>query len=288
MKTTFKTDEIAHIWAHKSAPCGKAPSALSFNGAAISSYSTEIARHITHKGKEAIVICDSSYSVTTTKHQNYVKCAIPSHIPVFWIGKRGRGDSLHDIGGKELYAYAVEQAAEALAKAEKARKSKDWHKHEAASWLDRAKFVNEFFSLRRTVDEKAIERLKVASATAERKAKAARLAREAKKMAEQQAAFAAWLRGEKDGYFSQHLFPVAFRIEGEELVSTLGARVPLQEAKRAFAFALSKRETGWQRNGTVCRVGHYQLDSIGTEGVKAGCHSITWQEMERIAPLLAI
>lgn len=85
------------------------------------------------------------------------------------------------------------------------------------------------------------------------------------------------------------------RIEGEgdaaELVTSHGARVPLAEAVAAFRFVklIRERGEGWQRNGRRVRVGSYQLDSIEPSGdFVAGCHSINWPEIERVAKLAGV
>lgn len=289
MKTVFKTDEITHIWAHQSAPYGRSPSALSFNGPAILSYATEMARHIEHKGKRAIILNETHYSITTSGHQNQIRGAIPSDIPVFRIGNIGRGASLHGIGGKELFEYAIEQASIANGRASRARSNgnKARHQREEAARLEDAQQVSAFFGLRRKVDSKAIERLRKASEAAERKAAELQRQREAQDRANQQFGYDAWKLGIEGDYFNPRNFPVAFRIEDGELVSTFGARVPIQEARLAFAFANRHRSQGWHRNGEQFKVGAYHLDAINEQGIVAGCHRISWAEIERLAPILS-
>lgn len=292
MKTVFKSNEIAHIWANKSAPSGKSPGAMSFYGDSFLSYGTTIARHITRKGKAAVILNETSYSVTSSSHQSSVRNALlGSAMPVFTIGGIGRGASL-DFNGEEgpvLFAYAMEQAAQYGAKAERSRSenTRGWNQARSAEYLESAKEINAFFGLRRKVDEGTIARLREAAAKSERKAKLEEQAREAKYRQEQTAAYAAWLKGESNGYFNAALFPTVFRVEGGELVSSRGARVPLEAARIALGFALARRGSHWQRNGEVCAVGHYQLDAINEQGVIAGCHRIAWDEVERVSAMLA-
>lgn len=285
MKTHYKSDEIAHIWAHKSAPHGNSPAAMSFNGEAFLSYSTEIARHCAHKGKPYILLDTAGFSVTTSGHQNTVRAAIPEGIPVFRV-ERNRGSTLYGITGKELFEFAVKEAAEYVARSEKARQRKDSLLASSLACLEDAKRINEFFGLKRKVDSRTINRLRVATAATERKNKLAAQKRDEEGRAKQRLSFYAWLRGETVGYFRSSLFPVAFRVEGGELVSTMGARVPLKDAKRAFSFALAHRETAWHQNGETCPVGNYALNAINAQGVVAGCHRISWQEIDRLSPVL--
>lgn len=290
MKTTFTSHEIAHIWAHKSAPYGKSPGVVSFDGPVIRSYATAIARHIEHKGKPAIIYNATSYSNSTAKHQGRIRQAIHGlDIPVFRVSRLERGTSLR-FSGDELFTYYVEQAAQSLKDSERPRirpHTREAHKGRAASFLENAKAVAAFFGLRKKVDEKAIARLATAKAKAEKRERIAREKRENEERLQQSDAYAHWLEGENGEYFNRSAFPVAFRVEGEELVSTLGARVPLRAAQVAYRFAMSKRGQDWRENGETCPVGHYRLNAINEHGIVAGCHRITWAELERLAPVLA-
>lgn len=259
---------------------------MSFDGDAFNSYATTIARHITHKGKAAILLNTCTYSSTTAGHYSYVRDAIPSSVPVFYVDGGGRGSDLIATG-EEIFDYAINKAADAGNKAEKARQKKDFWLGQQGKWLERARFVSQFYGLRKKVDEKAIERLATAKAKAEKRE---RIAREAKAMRDkinQQLAYDHWLNNEPNEYFCASLFPVAFRVEGDELVSTLGARVPLQAARVAYRFAMSKRGQAWRENGETCPVGHYRLNAINEHGIVAGCHRIAWSELERLASILA-
>lgn len=288
MKTTFKTREIAHVWAHQSAPHGKSPSALSFEGGTLLSYNTAIARIIEHKGRKAVIINDRSFSVTTSKHQSLMRRALPDDLPRFYV-EDGRGTRLQ-FDGSRLFAYAVQAATDAAQNAAMIKRkgtAKEANlRYQQETWLRRAGEVNTFFGLRRKVDEKTISRLAATNAAQERKAMAAREKRESEQRARYATAFESWKDG-GDDYFPAHNFPVAFRVEEGELVSTLGARVPLDDARRAYRFATSKRGQEWRQNGETCPVGMYALNAINEQGIVAGCHRVTWAEIERLAPVLA-
>lgn len=262
---------------------------MSFRGDSFYSYDTVIARHITHKGKEAIVLNDRHFSNTTSKHHSRVNAAIrDSSTPVFRFDE-GMGARL-DVTGKELFDYAVQRSADFLKLASKAKSRKGNYESAAANWLERAQSVNEFFNLRRKVDQNTIERLRASSEKADREADAKRKQAEAKRRIEQTEAFEAWKLGTGSAYeFDDALFPVAFRLEedGAVLVSSKGARVPTEAARVALRFVLKHRESGWHRNGSTCQVGNYQLDAINSQGIVAGCHRITWEEVERVAAMLA-
>ena len=83
--------------------------------------------------------------------------------------------------------------------------------------------------------------------------------------------------------------PVMLRIVGDEVQTSRGARFPVTHAKRALAFVRKIRESGqaYVRNGHTIHLGPYTLDRIEPDGtVKAGCHVVSWEEIELIAPFL--
>jgi hypothetical protein len=286
MKTVFTSAELPHVWAHKSAPHGRCPGNLSFNGPAILSYATEIARHCEHKGKPFVIFNATSYSVTTAKAQNEVRRAIPGGVPVFVADGIGRGMSLADVKPSELFDHAVKTAAIHASKAAKARTGRDSYLAAQAACIRKAGEISAFFGLRRKVDEKTVSRLAAAETRA--KAKAAKLAREREKarLARDAEEIAAWLAGDAAVRPSYH-WPVMLRAEGLELVTTKGARVPLADAERTFRFASALRSRGWHKNGEAHTVGGYQLDAVNDQGIVAGCHRIAWPEIERFAKAMA-
>lgn len=76
------------------------------------------------------------------------------------------------------------------------------------------------------------------------------------------------------------------RRKGDVLQTSMGAEVPFAHAVAVFLKAQQCRrtQTEWHSNGQQIRVGLFKLDSIDTEGnIKAGCHSIAWAEMSRLA-----
>lgn len=79
------------------------------------------------------------------------------------------------------------------------------------------------------------------------------------------------------------------RIDGDQVLTTRGVRFPVSHAKRALAFVRRVRESGqaYVRNGHTIHLGPYALDRMEPDGtVKAGCHVVSWEEIERIALFL--
>src|SRR5581483_2478726 len=83
--------------------------------------------------------------------------------------------------------------------------------------------------------------------------------------------------------------PAMLRITGNEVETSKGARFPVSHAKRGLAVvrACMSSNREYVRNGHTVHLGHYPLDRVEVNGtVHAGCHVVTWAEIERIAPQL--
>jgi hypothetical protein len=351
MKTVFKSDEIAHIWAHSGAPHGRSPGNLSFDGDAIKSYSTVIGRRIRAAGKVAYVLDRASFSNSTSKSQGRVWQAIPGDAQSFHVhcGRRGqfldftpvtlRDHFLHEAKEREAATpsrYArirVQQYANITASYRTAREVCIFFKlgtaaldkklaarlageSQAAETLKAALIRRQAAKAKRDVKElkertarniqqaedflanrkrpaKVVELLEKALATlpddlrgrllaAVEKHNAPYLAEIARKEAEK---IAEWRAG-KNVYLSGEV-PTMLRAEGDseaaEMVTSRGARVPLADAERTYRFACLMRARGWHKNGETHAIGSYQLDSVNEQGVIAGCHRVTWAEIEHFA-----
>jgi hypothetical protein len=109
----------------------------------------------------------------------------------------------------------------------------------------------------------------------------------AEALARQQELVTQWRAGLYSGCFYD--VPVMLRIEGDEVVTSRGARFPISHGKRGLAFVRRVRELGqaYVRNGHTIHLGPYSIDRIEADGtVKAGCHIVSWQEIERLAPVV--
>jgi len=83
-----------------------------------------------------------------------------------------------------------------------------------------------------------------------------------------------WLAGENVRL--DYDLPPHFRVEADEVVTSKGARFPINHAERSFKFCMAMREKGWKRNGHTHHVGMYQIDEISNKEIVAGCHHVQW------------
>jgi len=91
----------------------------------------------------------------------------------------------------------------------------------------------------------------------------------------------AWRKGESV-YFDYN-GPAMLRSINGDMETSQGARVPLEAAEKTYRFALRVRSAGWQRNGEQFKIGMYDLDRVNEQGVIAGCHRVSWDEIFRFA-----
>lgn len=104
--------------------------------------------------------------------------------------------------------------------------------------------------------------------------------------AKNQAAMDAWRAGGGTVGQPSHEWPTLLRVDGDDMQTSKGVRVPLTEAHKAYLFAMLKRSDEWRRNGETFGIGMYQLDSVTSEGIVAGCHRISWAEVDRFASVM--
>lgn len=110
--------------------------------------------------------------------------------------------------------------------------------------------------------------------------------------AKDKAAKDAWRAGGGTVGQSTHDWPVMLRVSGDDMQTSKGARVPLADAKWAYHLAmrlrasLSPGTTPQLPSPLENKVGMYRLDSVNDNGIVAGCHRISWTEVDRFAALM--
>jgi hypothetical protein len=81
------------------------------------------------------------------------------------------------------------------------------------------------------------------------------------------------------------------RVSGDQIESSMGARIPVEHAPRIWALVQACRASGraYQANGHTEHAGRYAIDSVSAEGeLKAGCHTIPYAELELLARTLGL
>src|ERR1039457_3060700 len=303
-KHVFDTGEIPPLWAHRTQDEARNRQGnLYFTGDTIYSYGSHfpIARHVANEaGERGVLLTTATYSVTTSSHCSAVRSAIPSGVPVFHVpnvchGRYSGSDLTADDHAGNLADYA-ERIEKHVITSARARSSyaKTWNNQHAGHLRDQAFAYCAFFGLP-VPNIPEVPEIDSDALTAIRKREAKRASEKAEQtkrewaeaLVRQQELIAKWRTSEYHGCLYD--IPPMLRIVGDEVVTSRGARFPISHAKRALAFIRRVRESGqaYVRNGHTIHLGPYALDRIEPDGtVKAGCHVVSWEEIERIAPSL--
>ncbi len=324
VKEVVDGSQVAHLWAHQAQATAREPgkccgnqSRFFFEGDTIYSYGRHfpIARHVTNrKGEKAVLITTRGYSKTTNGHIWAVRGAIRHLENVFDVERPDRDFTSKSgkLSVREEIAKHAVKYTELLELASKSRtKTGEYLGRAARLAQDTAAFAK-FFGVPFPAKQfTAPEDLKGHfKALAEKQAKAAKAATE--KREQERAAYIQtlrailpeWLGGATEFYrkvngraqayspqFSE-LGRAYFRpIPGtDEVMTTLGARFPADHGKRAYRLLKRLRDAGqsYHANGHTIHVGAFQIDSYdhATGIIKAGCHTVDWSEVERLAGVM--
>lgn len=289
MKTVFPTRQVAHVWAQGTQHEGRnSASSLYFRGNTLYSYrdSAPIAKLIEKDGVRAVLWTLSRWSSTSDKHLSYAKSA-SSHLLHFSVPTI---ECTHETA---LQGYK-DRLAETWLKSSRARTNGLRYLQEVQYLVDEANAYLAWFDLKhepfKSIITKAmldeIRKADIQHNTEKRKIQ--KIANE-KFALEVEAKAVEWIAGERDHFPAGSSGKVYMRIEDDEVVTSLGARFPVRHARRVFPHieACRTNEKAWHRNGKTLPVGHFQIDSIDTNGtVKAGCHTIEFDEIARIYGLI--
>jgi hypothetical protein len=299
-KTVFPTDEIPHLWMHKVQESARnAGGNLYFNGDTIYSYGSHfpLATHVQNaKGKPAILINSGSYSVTTSGHQSAVRQAIPSDAVTFTVPYLSEDRYLSNDQARNVKHFQ-DEIEQASIKASRARSNRDWLLGSAVKYAESLKAYCTFFGLKcpkvklyGVNDLPSLKADLIKKQIAEtKKRKAEEKQRELAAIKAAEEGIAAFRAGEDYSRFNLYNVPTMLRVNGEEVETSKGARIPIDHAVKGLRFvrAVIAKGEDWQSNGHTFHLGHYALDRVSKDGtIKAGCHVITLDEIERIAPAL--
>lgn len=296
MKKVFSNnDQVIHVWAQRTQHVGYNPKrSLSFNGDTLYSYATPIAEFVpAHK---ACLISSKSYSNTTAKHIPN-SSDIPDSWKVFYVPHLksfGGWDKGYDGNFIQANMRRFEQGyAETMKRLGRCRQATipyiiDSLKEQAKdAKVFAAHFKVKFHASRFPLPSKSvIARIKVQTAE-EIKAKAEETRQtNARIAAERAVELKAWRAG-KAGSLHGHS-KIYLRIKGENVQTSRGAEFPVKAAKLAVKLitrCVAKGELYVRQHGeSGVELGQFRIDTIESNGnVKAGCHYVEFDEIQRLA-----
>lgn len=276
-------DEVAHFWANKVQPMGKAGNVY-FEGETIYSYGSHfpIAKH--YQG--GVAFTSRSYSHSTSKHKSVTRRAIPGGTCVVYVPRpdatahsqmltvRRSVEELLDKASRARERKAI-LMAQAMQEAGDFNTYAEWRGEECRITV--SSDLSAFREEMRAAEMAAIERDRKRAAEAE--------ARNAEGIAE-------WVAGGRAP--CPHTVRPKLRLstlDGDRVVETSwGAVIPVRHAERIWPLILKRRDAG---AGLVLpspvRVGNYTMTAIRGDGsIVVGCHDIAFEEIERIAQQLGL
>ena len=310
IKRVVNSGQIGHLWFHKVQDSAKnSNGSFYFNGDTVFSYGSHfpIARHVQSRKKSAVLFTTKDYSVTTSGHKSAVRSAITDGTTVFHVPHVFADDRYASNDHPSNLGNYVERIADHLAKCARARQSysKEWEHGQAVALREEAREYAKFFRLKLpkiapipALDSEGLAKIRACEAAKSAEKAAQEKARKAER-AKQEAELAdRWREGKYDGYLYNSPVMLRLRTFGADadvqhavamVETSRGAQVPVSHALRGLRFVRSVVQTGKEyiRNGHTLHLGHYAIDRIEANGtLHAGCHVISYAEIERIAPLL--
>lgn len=325
MKKVFNSlDMVCHVWAQRNQEYGRTSNNnIFFRGDTIYSYGHHfpLATFIEDaNGVEYVLYNDDSYSVSTSNHQSILRRATGHYSRINCDTKTikyivDNSHNKHDKRFKKsLQSHVVKNVESIIAtQAQSASKRRAAHLKQddittaIACYNNACKLlsvysvkmpkrvtnkIEELQSDTKNVYEKHCKEL----IAADKKRKREQKKREQERQAKAKEAVAVFISGEKLDYEQTRaltcLQDVYMRPEADgNIYTTQRASFPIEHAIKAFEFIRACKDKGemWQRNGKTIRLGNFQIDRIDESGnVRAGCHFVKWQEIERVATVLNI
>lgn len=315
MRTVFGNSEIPHLWAHQTQDNARnGRNSLSFDGRRIYSYAElegvivdvsharELGESSGHVQRVALLNANYRRSMTTSQHMSGIRRAC-QHMSTFTVPNLpGRySDDIDHAANLKWYRDSILEDAKAVGRA---RSNKEWKLNAVLALVETANNYSQTFNLGVTFGNpfNAADMAKYSAEIAEEqernrveeeKRAKEREKRLKKARAEYLADLTAWKGGASIRLWRNSAIDEFdyMRAEGEEIVTTQGARVPAEHVKRALRIVLRLIERGetYQRNGHTIPVGHYTVDSVDEQGtVRAGCHTFNRVEVVRIAHVLGV
>jgi hypothetical protein len=289
MRSVFSNRQCVHVWASRSQEHGKGPS-IFFDGPTIYSYGRHfpMARFVDTPQGMVCLVSRRTYSPTTSKHQSYVRCAIPSYVYTFHVPEIGCPHA-------EALAQFVEDRDASILAASRARVNVAQHLEAAEEAVRWHNLYAACFGQDARIDMPEDIREAMAGALMQSRERAAAdrqqaQEREALRNAEYAEREARWLAGDDVSLWYVGDMPTRLRLsrDGETIETSRGAEVPRSVAPRLWVLAQSCRaaQHPWTPTGAE-RVGSFALREVTAQGdLVIGCHTLTFAELERFAAVL--
>ena len=290
MKKVFSShNEVAHIWASRSQYEGSA-SRIFFEDDVIYSYG----RHfpVAKFGADGITVLftDRGYSSSTGKHKSIIRGAIPCDYRVIYCDDPTRSDEHNlsrwkntverlraDFAAKTLRISRGNIAVEINMQTNAAREYCDALKIGHPEWL---KSSADEIAAREYVYELAKAR--------EVKKEANRKERERLAGIEASERITLWQNGENVPQNGFSYCATLLRLKNDEIQTSRGANIPVADALKLWPLLLRAKQSGKTLEAGLHQInlGPYRFNSFDGQTLIVGCHSIAWDQLEKMADQL--
>jgi hypothetical protein len=289
---------VAHNWANQTNSHGKG-SNFFYDGKSIYSYGYhfEVGRIVeTEKGNEIVLLNNASYSVSTSKHQGYARQAC-NHIESFSLPlNKDARLPFTNYNFVAFFNHYGNIVIESSKKAMRSRKYGDLHLKDAVKAVDDWNKLRSYFpslcegikrlTLPSDIQVKKLNDQDKAERAKERKEKQARIERDENAWLNYDQNYVSrmarcLLRQRQVSYIPEQGCAPQSRLV-DEVETSHGARVPLQDAKLFFN-AIKRFKDSPKACLDRFKVGNFRLSNLTPNGANIGCHFIAWSEMERFA-----
>lgn len=279
-KTLSNHQEVCHYWAHQRQSEGRSNN-LSFQGNILLSYHHWwIGRILDVNGQPIALLRSDSYSVSTSKHQNYARRAV-SHLTSFCVPFAGYNREEHEGN----IQYFIHERDSLRQQAKRARSNKEWllerqqdTSDQCAQYLDvfKDEFDSEFIKKVQAIlnDEEGqtlvILREELNRTKAEREAK-----ERARQIEQEQEDLVKWRNHDSQ---RRSFTTTALRLSPDKqaIQTTHGASVPLEAAKALWsAYKAGKTIEGRH-------IGPFTINHVNGETITIGCHVVPTSEIETV------
>lgn len=288
MKKVFSShNEVAHIWASQSQNEGRGGN-IHFDDGVIYSYGRHfpVARFAPEFGNIAL-FTDRGYSSSTGKHKSIIRGAIPSTYQVIYCDDPTRGLE-HNLGRwrstverlradfstKTLRISRGNIAVEIFKTCESAIVYCMALKIAAPDWTDE------------TNDEMTARDYVYALAKArEVKKEAARVERERLAAIDAGDRLAMWQDGQNVPQNGFIYCATALRLKGDQIQTSRGANIPVADALKLWPLLVRAKNSGKTLEAGLHQInlGAYRFNSFDGATLIVGCHSIGWDQLEKMA-----
>lgn len=276
-------DEVAHFWANRRQPEGRA-SRVYFAGDTIYSYGDHfpMARLYRNEAGETVAAFTSrTYSVSTAKHMGLARRAASHHKRIEVI------DPTATAVGQLLKTQR--EIIELLDKASRAGVNRTYLLGRAARVTEDFNTYAELRGEVARIDASGIPAIKAEIEAAEiehnrRMAEAA-----AKQEADNAEAIEAWLKGAAFWpYTAEPRLRLKVGLPPFMVETSFGAEIPVADAERLWP-VIQRVMSGDKDYDVGMELGGYRLTKIRRDGsIVVGCHDIAYSEIERIAQQLGL